>query len=86
MKKLMKITLLVLCTISFIFPFISSAAGATTQGDTTFGVDEGDSYIWTFTSGTPDIKGFKYNLTIEDIYNGSYMTIDSYIIDATLGF
>jgi hypothetical protein len=86
MKKLMKITLLVLCIISFVFPFISSAIGATTQGDTTFGVDKGDFYRWTFTSGPPSLKGFKYNLTIEDIYNGSHLTIDSYIIDATLGF
>jgi len=57
MKKLMKVTLLVLCTISFVFPFIYSTTGATTQGDTTFGVDEGDFYRWTFTGG--EIKGFK---------------------------
>jgi len=84
MKKLMKISLLVLSITSFILPFISNATCNTTQGDTTFSVDEEDSYLWTATGGLPEYIGYKYELTIEDIYNGSYMTVDSYIIDATL--
>ena len=84
MKKLTKITLLVLCATSFILPFLSNATFTITQGDTTFGVDEGDTYLWTATGGLTEYIGYKYELTIEDIYNGSYMTINSYIIEATL--
>ncbi len=84
MKKLRKITLLVLCATSFILPFLSNATFTITQGDTTFGVDEGDTYLWTATGGLTEYIGYKYELTIEDIYNGSYMTINSYIIEATL--
>ena len=85
MKKIKEITLLLFCSTLFLFPFISSATCATTHDDTTFGVDIGDELVWTFTSGSPDILGFKYNLTIEDIYTGNYMTVDSYMIDATMG-
>ena len=86
MKKLMKITLFLFCTTFFLFPFIFSATCTTTQGDTTFGVDEGETLVWTATGGSPEIIGFKYNITIEDIYNGTYMTVDSYMIDVTMGF
>lgn len=82
MKKTM--TPLLFCSFLLLFPFISNVAGTTTQGDTTFGVDKGEELIWKVTGGVPEYKGFKYNLTIEDIYNGSYMTVDSFIIDATL--
>ena len=85
MKKIMKITLLVFCTTLFLFPFIFSATCTTTQGDTTFGVEEGETLVWTATGGSPEIIGFKYNITIEDIYNGTYMTVDSYLIDVTMG-
>jgi len=68
-----------------LFPFISSATCVTTHGDTTFGVDIGNEFVWTFTSGSPDLIGNKYNITIEDIYTGNYMTVDSYMIDATMG-
>ena len=85
MKKLMKITLFLFCTTLFLFPFIFSATCTTTQGDTTFGVDEGETLVWTATGGSPEIIGFKYNITIEDIYNGTYMTVDSYLIDVTMG-
>ena len=85
MKKLMKITLFLFCTTLFLFPFIFSATCTTTQGDTTFGVDEGETLVWTATSGSPEVVGCKYNITIEDIYNGTYMTVDSYLIDVTMG-
>jgi len=85
MKKLMKITLFLFCTTLFLFPFIISATCTTTQGDTTFGVDEGETLVWTATSGSPELIGYKYNITIEDIYNGTYMTVDSYLIDVTMG-
>jgi hypothetical protein len=78
----MKITLLALCLIIFIIPLISSTTSITTQGDTTFNVDEGDFFLWTFTSG---FTGDKYNLTIEEIYNGTYMSVDSYMLNATIG-
>ena len=84
MKKLMKITLFLFCTTLFLFPFIFSATCTTTQGDTTFGVDEGETLVWTATGGSPEIIGFKYNITIEDIYNGTYLTVDSYLIDVTM--
>jgi hypothetical protein len=86
MQKFKKLLVLLFCTSIFLFPFISKATCITTQGDTTFGVDEGDVLIWTSTGGAPEYRGHQYNLTIEDIYNGSYMTINSYIIDATLGY
>lgn len=85
MKKLMKITLFLFCTTLFLFPFIFSATCTTTQGDTTFGVDEGETLVWTATGGSPELIGYKYNITIEDIYNGTYMTVDSYLIDVTMG-
>jgi hypothetical protein len=76
----MKITLIGLCSILFLVPLISSATSITTQGDTTFNVDEGDFFLWTITGGD------KYNLTIEEIYNGTYMSIDSYMINVSLGY
>ncbi|MFW9940719.1 MAG: hypothetical protein ACFFFT_06745 [Candidatus Thorarchaeota archaeon] len=85
-KKLITILLLVLCALSFIGPFIPIATCTTTQGDTTFSVDEGDIYNWTATGGLPPVIGCKFELTIEDIYNGSHMTVNSFIIDATLRF
>ncbi|MFX1278272.1 MAG: hypothetical protein ACFFA3_02575 [Promethearchaeota archaeon] len=83
MKKITTMTLLLFCSFLLLFPFVSNVVGITTQGDTTFGVDKGQELIWKVTGGVPEYKGFKYNLTIEDIYNGSYMTVDSFIIDAT---
>jgi len=68
------------------FPFIINTVGITTQGDTTFGLDEGEVLVWTSTGGVPEYIGNRYNLTIQDIYNGSYMTVDSFIINATLGY
>lgn len=82
--KIKKIILLLFCTSLFLFPFISTATCVTTQGDTTFGVDEGESLIWTCTGGASEFIGTRYNLTIQDIYNSTYMTVDSYMIDATL--
>lgn len=84
MNKSKQITLLLFCTTLILLPFIPNAVCATTHGDTTFGVDVGNEFVWTFTSGSPEIVGFKYNLTIEDIYTGNYMTVDSYMIDATM--
>ncbi|MBY8990702.1 MAG: hypothetical protein KGD58_08120 [Candidatus Lokiarchaeota archaeon] len=86
MKHLKKIILVLLCTTLFVLPFISSATCVTTQGDTTFGVDEGESLIWTTTGGAPEYSGHRFNLTIQDIYNGSHMTVDSYMINATLRY
>ncbi|MFW9880097.1 MAG: hypothetical protein ACFFG0_44045 [Candidatus Thorarchaeota archaeon] len=84
MKKVIIKAFMVLCAISFIVPFIPIAACSTTQGDTTFSVDEGDIYKWTTSGGLPEYSGYKYELKIEDIYNGSHMTVDSYIMGATL--
>jgi hypothetical protein len=86
MNKIKKITISLFCASLFFFTFISNAVCITTQGDTTFGVNENESLVWTVTDGSPEVIGFRYNLTIQDIYNGSYMTVDSYIINATLRF
>ncbi|MFX1377364.1 MAG: hypothetical protein ACFFA0_16310, partial [Promethearchaeota archaeon] len=69
MKRTKKITILLLCSTLFLFPFISSAKGETTIGDTTFGVDIGDENIWTFTT---DISGYfsgiKFKVNVTYIY------------------
>ncbi|MFW9940720.1 MAG: hypothetical protein ACFFFT_06750 [Candidatus Thorarchaeota archaeon] len=75
----MKITLLGLCSILFMVPLISNSRCITTQGDTTFNVDEGDFFLWATTGGD------KINLTIEEIYKGTYLSVDSYMINATIG-
>ncbi|MFX1366308.1 MAG: hypothetical protein ACFFCE_11400 [Promethearchaeota archaeon] len=84
MRRIIKITFLLICSTLFLFPFIPNALCITTQGDTTFGVDEGQELSWTVTGGIPEYIGYKYKVTIEDIYNGSYMSIDSFMIDATV--
>ncbi|MFX1376001.1 MAG: hypothetical protein ACFFA0_09335, partial [Promethearchaeota archaeon] len=69
MKRTKKITILLLCSTLFLFPFISSAKGETTVGDTTFGVDIGENYIWTYTTDISDtFIGDKFNVTVSDIY------------------
>lgn len=86
MKKIKKITILLLCTALFLIPFIQIGVSETTQGDTTFGVEEDNFFTWKATEGIPEIIGMKYNMTIEQIYVANYMSIDSYMIDCTLGF
>ncbi|MFX1376774.1 MAG: hypothetical protein ACFFA0_13270 [Promethearchaeota archaeon] len=69
MKRTKKISILLFCTTLFLFPFISYARGETTIGDTTFGVDIGDEYIWTYTTDISDtFTGDKFNVTVDAIY------------------
>ena len=86
MKKLMKITIILCFGTLFMFAFIKSSTGATTQGDTTFGVDVDDEYNWKVTGGLPDLIGYRYKVTIEDIYIGTHLTVNCSRLDCTLEF
>jgi len=70
MKKLMKITILLCFGALLMSAFIQSSTGATTQGNTTFGVDRLDVYNWKTTAGAPEVIGYGYKIKVENIYVG----------------
>ena len=66
-KKLMKITILLCFGALLMFSFIQSSTSATTQGNTTFGVDRLDEYYWKITAGSPEVLGYRYKIKVENI-------------------
>ena len=66
-KKLMKITISLCFGALLMFAFIQSSTGATTQGNTTFGVDRLDEYYWKITAGSPEVLGYRYKIKVENI-------------------
>ena len=90
MKKYTKLGILFLTSLLMLSPLTILALGDTTIEDSSFPADEGDIYKWTCTYSHPsytDIeKGSWWNLTIERIYQGSYMAIpNALIVNATKG-
>lgn len=87
MKKLGKIiSILLIGALSFSV-FSLNARGATTIGNTTFPVDEGDSYLWKVTSSTglaEQFFGWRINFTVDDIDQGLHLTTDSLIVNCTI--
>jgi len=89
MKKLMKITIILCFGALFMLVFIQSSIGATTQGDTTFGVDRLDEYNWKITAGAPEIIGYGYKIKIENIYVGGGLyqpNVHCCLLDVTMEF
>ncbi|TKJ18739.1 MAG: hypothetical protein CEE43_17225 [Promethearchaeota archaeon Loki_b32] len=89
MKKLMKITILFCFGTLFMLAFIQSSTGATTQGDTTFGVDRLDEYNWKITAGAPEVIGYKYKIKIENIFVGGGVyqpNVHCCLLDVTMEF
>jgi len=91
MKKYAKLVILFLTTLLVLNSLTTITLGDTTIEDSRFPADEGDFYKWTCTYNHPNYtgyfeKGSWWNITIERIYQGSYMAIPNVlIVNASLG-
>lgn len=91
MKKYTRLGILFLITLLTLSSLTVITLGDTTIEDSSFPADEGDFYKWTCTYSHPIYagnteKGSWWNITIERIYQGSYMTIsNALIVNATVG-
>lgn len=89
MKNLRKIIISLLMGALVFSIFSLNAKGATTIGNTTFPVDEGDSYTWKVTSATgvvEEIFGYKIKFTVDDIGQGLDLTTTSLIVNCTIDY
>lgn len=89
MKKLMKIAIFLCFGALLMGTFIQSSTGATTQGNTTFGVDRLDEYYWKVTAGAPDVIGCRYKIKVENIYVGGGVyqpNVHCCLFDVTMEF
>lgn len=86
MKAIYKKLSVILTSLILFSSVLTNAKASTTVGDSTFFVEKDEVYIWTITKspGAPYEKGDKIRLTIEDIGNGTYLTVDVAIINCTI--
>jgi len=91
MKKYAKLVIVFLTTLLALNSLMTITLGDTTIEDSSFPADEGDLYKWICTYSHPYFtgvieKGSWVNVTIERIYQGSYMAIpEALIVNATIG-
>ena len=87
MKLSNKIWMVLTISLLFYALFFPKATSITNIGNSYVNIDEGDVYVWNMTSNSwsPGQVGDLYNITIDEIYQGSHEGITCLIVNATIG-